>query len=73
MLRVIGKSQQQIREELMDKPYELKRHENKLLQAIFNENIFQCFCKRGNKDKSTKLYNQSLSRCEYALEILQNI
>jgi hypothetical protein len=31
-------SQQQIREELRDKPDELKRYENKLHQATFNDN-----------------------------------
>ena len=32
------KSQQQIREELRDKPDEVKRYENKLHQATFNDN-----------------------------------
>ena len=31
-------SQQQIREELRDKPNELRRYENKLHQATFNDN-----------------------------------
>ena len=31
-------SQQQIREELRDKPHELRRYENKLHQATFNDN-----------------------------------
>jgi hypothetical protein len=66
-------SQQQIREELKDKPDELRRYENKLHQATFNDNKAARFRKRGNKDKSTKFRNLSESHCEDALEILQEI
>ena len=66
-------SQQLIREELKDKPDELKRYENKLHQATFNDNKTERFRKRGNKDKSTKFRNLSESHCEDALEILQEI
>ncbi|MDB2524495.1 hypothetical protein N9X35_04370 [Amylibacter sp.] len=66
-------SQQQIREELKDKPDELRRYENKLHQATFNDNKAERFRKRGNKDKSTKFRNLSESHCEDALEILQEI
>ena len=52
-------SQQQIREELRDKPDELRRYENKLHQATFNDNKAECFGKRGNKDKSIKFRNLS--------------
>ena len=45
------KSQQQIREELRDKPDELKRYENKLHQATFNDNKAERFRKRGKMDK----------------------
>ena len=45
-------SQQQIKEELKDKPDELRRYENKLHQATFNDNKAERFRKRGNKDKS---------------------
>jgi len=45
-------SQQKIREEL-------KRYENKLHQATFNDNKAERFRKRGNKDKSTKFRNLS--------------
>ena len=71
VLRVIGKSQQQIREELKDKPGKLRRYENKLLQATYNENKSERFRKRGDKNKSTKFHNLSYSLCEDALEILQ--
>jgi hypothetical protein len=67
------KSQQKIREELKDKPDELRRYENKLHQATFNDNKAERFRKRGNKDKSTKFRNLSESHCEDALEILQEI
>lgn len=66
-------SQLQIREELKDKPDELRRYENKLHQATFNDNKAERFRKRGNKDKSTKFRNLSESHCEDALEILQAI
>jgi len=66
-------SQQQIREELKEKPDELKRYENKLHQATFNDSKAERYRKRGNKDKSTKFRNLSESHCEDALEILQEI
>ncbi|MDC1134145.1 hypothetical protein OAT42_04385 [Alphaproteobacteria bacterium] len=66
-------SQQQIREDLRDKPDELRRYENKLHQATFNDNKEERFRKRGNKDKSTKFRNLSKFHCEDALEILQEI
>ena len=66
-------SQQQIREEQKDKPDELRRYENQLHQATFNDNKAERFRKRGNKDKSTKFRNLSESHCEDALEILQEI
>jgi len=66
-------SQQQIREELRDKPDELRRYENKLHQATFNNNEAERFRKKGNKDKATELRNLSNTQCEEALEILQEI
>ena len=65
--------QLEIREELKDKPDDLKRYEEKLKQATFNDNKVERFRKRGNKDKSTKFRNLSESHCEDALEILQAI
>ena len=66
-------SQQQIREELKEKPDELKRYENKLHQATFTNNKAERFRKRGNKNKSTKFGNLSESLYQDALEILQEI
>ena len=67
------KSQQQIREELKDKPDELKCYEDKLGKATFNNNKAERFCKRGNIDKSTKFRNLRESHCEDALEILHEL
>ena len=67
------KSQQQISEELKDKPDELRRYKNKLHQATFNDNKAERLRKRGNKVKSTKFRNLSESHCEDALEILQEM
>ena len=66
-------SQQQIREELSDKPDELKRYEDKLGKATFNNNKAGRFHKIGNLDKATELRNLSNTQCEEALEILQEI
>ena len=66
-------SQQQIREELKDKAYEINRYENKLHQATFNNNKAERFRKRGNLDKAAELRNLSNTQCEEALEILQEI
>ena len=67
------KSQQQIRQELRDKPDEPRRYENKLHQATYNDNKVERFRKRGNKDKSIKFQNLSESFCKDVLEILQEI
>ena len=68
-----GNNQQQIREELKNKPDILRRYKNKLHQATFNNNKAGCFRNRGNKDKSIKFRNLSESHCEYTLEIMQEI
>ena len=65
--------QLELREELKDNPDDLKRSEEKLKQATFNDNKAERFRKRGNKDKSTKFRNLNESHCEDALEILQAI
>jgi hypothetical protein len=44
-------SPQKIREELRDKPDELRRYENKLHQATFNDNKAERFRKRGKAMK----------------------
>jgi hypothetical protein len=67
------KSQKQIRDELKEKPEKLKRYENKLHQATFNDNKAERFLKKGNTVNSLKFSNLSESLCEDALEILQDL
>ena len=64
-------SQQQIREELNDKPDELKRYEDKLRKAIFNYSRAEGYSTKGKHSTAKKFYNSSESLCEEALEILQ--
>ncbi|MDC3196841.1 hypothetical protein OAU36_03815 [Gammaproteobacteria bacterium] len=66
-------SQQQIREELNDKPDELKRYEDKLKKAIFNFSRAKGYSTKGKHSTAKKFYNSSESLCEDALEILQEI
>ena len=66
-------SQQKIREELNDKPDELKRYEDKLKKAIFNYNRAEGYSTKGKNSTAKKFYNSSESHCEDALEILQEI
>jgi hypothetical protein len=59
-----------LRNELKDKPSDLKRYEEKLREATFNYNRAE-----GKDRHSTarQLYDKSESLCEDALEILQEI
>ena len=66
-------SQLQIREELNDKPDELKRYEDKLRKAIFNYSRAEGYSTKGKHSTAKKFYNSSESHCEDALEILQAI
>ena len=66
-------SQQQIREELKDKPDELKRYEDKLKKAIFNYSRAEGYSIKEKHSTAKKFYNSSESHCEDALEILQEI
>ena len=66
-------SQQQIREELQDKPSELQRYEDKLKKAIFNYSRAEGYSIKGKHSTAKKFYNSSESHCEDALEILQEI
>ncbi|MDA9870979.1 hypothetical protein N9D35_04265 [Gammaproteobacteria bacterium] len=62
-----------LREELKDKPSELKRYEEKLKQAIFYYNRAEGYSSKGKHNTAKKFYNKSESLCEDALEILQEI
>ena len=66
-------SQQQIREELNDKPDELKRYEDKLKKAIFNYSRAEGYSIKGKHSTAKKFYNSSESHCEDELEILKEI
>ena len=66
-------SQLQIREELNDKPNELKRYEDKLKKSIFNYSRAEGHGTKGKHSTAKKFYNSSESLCEDALEILQEI
>ena len=66
-------SQQQIREELKDKPTELKRYEDKLKEAIMMRNRSDAYHRKGKKSAAYKLDSKCESLCEDALEILHEI
>ena len=65
--------QLELRNELKDKPSDLKRYEEKLRKATFNYNRAEGYSSRGKHDTAKKFYNKSESCCEDALEILQEI
>ena len=65
--------QKLFREELKDKPSELKRYEDKLKEAIMMRNRSDAYHRRGKKSAAYKLDSKCESLCEDALEILQEI
>ena len=65
--------QLELREELKDKPDELKRYEDKLKEAIMMRNRSNAYHKKGKKSAAYKLDSNCESLCEDALEILQEI
>jgi tetratricopeptide (TPR) repeat protein len=65
--------QLELREELKDKPSDLKRYEEKLKQATFAYNCAEGYSSKGNHATAKKFYDKSESLCEDALEILQEI
>lgn len=65
--------QLELREELKDKPSDLKRYEEKLKQATFNYNRAEGYSSKGKHSTAKKFYDTSESLCEDALEILQEI
>ena len=67
------KEQLELRNELKDKPSDLKRYEEKLKQATFNYNRAEGYSSKGKHTTAKKFYNKSESLCEDALEILQEI
>ena len=67
------KEQLELRNELKDKPSDLKRYEEKLKQATFNYNRAEGYSSKGKHSTAKKFYDKSESLCEDALEILQEI
>ena len=65
--------QLELREELKDKPNELKRYEQKLREANFYYIRAEGYSSKGKHDTAKTFYNKSESLCEDALEILQEI
>ena len=65
--------QLELRNELKDKPSDLKRYEEKLRVATFNYNRAEGYSSKGKHSTAKKFYNKSESLCEDALEILQEI
>ena len=66
-------TQKLFREELKDKPSELKRYEDKLTEAIMMRNRSDAYHRKGKKSAAYKLDSKCESLCEDALEILQEI
>jgi len=66
-------TQKLFREELKDKPSELKRYEDKLKEAIIMRNRSEAYHRKGKKTAAYKLDRKCESLCEDALEILQEI
>ena len=65
--------QLELRNELKDKPSDLKRYEEKLKQATFNHNRAEGYSSKGKHSTAKKFYDKSESFCEDSLEILQEI
>jgi len=66
-------TQKLFREELKDKPDELKRYEDKLKEAIMMRNRSDAYHRKGKKSAAYKLDSKCESLCEDALEVLQEI
>ena len=62
--------QLELRNELTDKPSDLKRYEEKLREATFNYNRAEGYSSKGKHTTAKMFYNKSESLCEDALEIL---
>ena len=65
--------QRELRSELKDKPSDLRWYEEKLREATFNYNRAEGYSSKGKHNTAKTFYNKSESRCEDALEILQEI
>jgi hypothetical protein len=66
-------TQMQMREQLIDKPNEITRYEEKLKAAIFNYNRAEGYSARGNSKTARSFYVKSERLCEEGIELLQEI
>ena len=66
-------TQKLFREELKDKPTELKRYDDMLKKAIMMRNRSDAYHRKGKKSAAYKLDSKCESLCEDALAILQEI
>ena len=60
------REQLELREELKDKPSELKRYEEKLREATFNYNRAEGYSSKGKHNTAKAFYTKSESLCEDA-------
>lgn len=65
--------QLELRNELKDKPSDLRRYEKKLRDATFQYNRAEGYSNKGKHSTAKRFYDKSESLCEVALEILQEI
>ena len=72
-LELEWQEQLELRNELKDKPSDLKRYEEKLRVATFNYNRAEGYSSKGKHSTARKFCSKSESLCEDALEILQEI
>ena len=73
LLEYEWQEQLELRNELKDKPSDLKRYEDKLREATFNYNRAEGYSSKGKHNTAKTFYNKSDRLCEDTLEILQEI
>ena len=65
--------QLELREELKDKPDDLRRYEEKLKKATFYYNRAEGYSSKGKHTTAKTFYNNSENLCDDSLEVLQEI
>lgn len=72
LLEYEWQEQLELREELKDKPTDLKRYEEKLREATFNYNRAEGYSSKGKHSTAKKFYNKSERLCEDSDEVLDS-
>ena len=72
-IRAEWQEQLELRQELKEKPSDLKRYKEKLKQATFNYNRAEGYSSKGKRNTAKTSYNKSEILCEDARQILQEI